>query len=187
MTSLCILSPSFASKPLTPTLAFRINCTVILKLIPNCFTTTQRKGQTNYYSVFTLQRGILCKWCSLHEKEKRVYFPRQMLPRQSGFLRGEKGSGDAVKIWSLHLASNWLLIHTIIANTLHSLFIFKKLFLLSSGQQRLKGMFRALAGSTLQLQNLRARGVSWWKAKSLSYADLQDVLFATFPGRENIY
>lgn len=46
-------------------------------------------------------------------------------------------------------------------------------------------MFQVLSGSILQLLDLRARGVSGWKTKSLGYADLQDVLFATFPGREH--
>lgn len=46
-----------------------------------------------------------------------------MLPRQSSDLWGTE-SGDAVKIWSLHLASYWLHIPAIIQNT--SLIIYFK-------------------------------------------------------------
>lgn len=108
-----------------------------------------------------------------------------MLPRQSSVLWGT-GSGDAVKIWSLHLASYWLHIQAIIENTLIN-YLFKRIIFFSifhAGQLRLKGMFQVLSGSILQLLHLRARGVSWWKTKSLGNADLQNVLFAAFPGRE---
>ena len=107
-----------------------------------------------------------------------------MLPRQSSVLWGT-GSGDAVKIWSLHLASYWLHIQAIIENTLIN-YLFQRFFfsILHAGHLRLKGMFQVLSGSILQLLHLRAGGVSWWKTKSLGNADLQNVLFATFPGRE---
>lgn len=99
---------------------------------------------------------------------------------------GGTGSGDAVKIWSLHLASYWLHIQAIIENTL-IIYLFKRIPFFSpvfhAGQQRLKGMFQVLSGSTLQLLDLRARGVSWWKTKTLGYAEPQDVLFAPFPGK----
>lgn len=99
------------------------------------------------------------------------------------FCRGT-GSEDAVKIWLLHLASYWLHIQAIIENTL-IIYLFKRItfFVFRAGQLRLNGMFQVLSGSILQLLDLRARGVSWWKTKSLGYADLQDVLFAPFPGK----
>lgn len=112
-----------------------------------------------------------------------------MLPRQSSFLRGDRKWGCCEDL----IAPPGLLLTPYPHNnrkhfTFFPFFFFKETVCVrfSSGQQRLKGMFQELAGSTLQLQNLRARGVSWWKAKSLGYADLQDVLFATFPGREYI-
>lgn len=110
-----------------------------------------------------------------------------MLPRQSGFLRGDRNWGCCEDL----IAPPGLLLTPYPHDTRRHIpfFIYfeETVFVrFSSGQQRLKGMFRELAGSTLQLRNLRARGVSWWKAKSLSYADLQDVLFATFPGGEYI-
>lgn len=108
-----------------------------------------------------------------------------MLPRQSSFLRGDRKWGCCE---ALIAPPGVLLIPYPHHNRKHiTFFIYfeETVFILfSSGQQRLKGMFRELAGSTLQLPNLRARGVSWWKAKSLGYADLQDVIFATFPGME---
>lgn len=100
---------------------------------------------------------------------------------------GGTGSGDAVKTWSLHLASYWLHIQAIIENTLINYLFQRIIFFFSifhAGQVRLKGMFQVLSGSILQLLLLRARGVSWWKTKSLGWAALQNVLFATFPGRE---
>lgn len=54
---LCILSPSLKIKALTPSLAFRINCTVILKLIPNCFTTHREKRATQLLFCFHLTEG----------------------------------------------------------------------------------------------------------------------------------
>lgn len=100
---------------------------------------------------------------------------------------GGTGSGDAVKIWSLHLASYWLHIQAIIEYTL-IIYLKESLFFgFHAGQQRLKGMFQVLSGSALQLLDLRARGVSWWKTKTLGYADRQDVLFAPFPGKKKIH
>lgn len=49
--------PSFKSKPPTPSLAFGINCTVILKLIPNCFTTHREKRANQLLFCFHLTEG----------------------------------------------------------------------------------------------------------------------------------
>lgn len=97
------------------------------------------------------------------------------------------GSGDAGKIWSLHLASYWLHIQAIIENTLIN-YLFQGIifYIFCARQLRLKGMFQVLSGTILQLLHLRAWGVSWWKTKSFGYADQQNVLFATFPGREYV-
>lgn len=111
-----------------------------------------------------------------------------MLPRQSSILWGTR-RGDAVKIWSLHLASHRLHIQAIIENTLIN-YLFQRilffLFFIPCWTTKVKGMFRVLSGSILQLLHLRARGVSWWNTRSLGWADRQNILFATFPGRENI-
>lgn len=107
-----------------------------------------------------------------------------MLPRQSSVLWGDRKWGCCEDL----IAPPGFLLTPYPSNNrkhIDYLFIWKNPFfsVFHAGQQRLKGMFQVLSGSTLQLLDLRARGVSWWKTKTLGYADLQNVLFAPFPGK----
>lgn len=55
--SLYLLLLCFGAEHPAPSLAFRINCTVILKLIPNCFTTHREKRANQLLFCFHLTEG----------------------------------------------------------------------------------------------------------------------------------
>lgn len=57
MTSVAASSTLFWIRAPTPSLAFGINCTVILKLIPNCFTTHREKRANQLLFCFHLTEG----------------------------------------------------------------------------------------------------------------------------------